>query len=150
MCSHDWVNSFLSGMEICFLFFYFFIDVSALFFMGMEIFFFFLWVGYMFGTLLNEFMEIKVVFFFFCLFLLIGIFLDEFIGMGDFFWTIVRMSFNFNLWNGIWAWLIFVRGIFIWLLGFFEWTFLGTRHFCEHHDKWQVFWAFLRFFIWWL
>ena len=48
--------------------------------------FFFLWVGYMFGTLLNEFMEIKVVFFFFvCLFLLIGIFLDEFIGMGDFF-----------------------------------------------------------------
>ena len=46
----------------------------------------FLWVGYMFGTLLNEFMEIKVVFFFFfCLFLLIGIFLDEFIGMGDFF-----------------------------------------------------------------
>ena len=53
--------------------------------MGMEN-CFFLWVGYMFGTLLNEFMEIKVVFFFFvCLFLLIGIFLDEFIGMGDFF-----------------------------------------------------------------
>ena len=55
-------------MEICFLFFYFFIDVSALFFMGMEN-FFFLWVGYMFGTLLNEFMEIKVVFF--CLFVIV-------------------------------------------------------------------------------
>ena len=147
MCSHDWVNSFLLGMEICFFFFY---RCFGIIFHGYGN-FFFLWVGYMFGTLLNEFMEIKVVFFFFvCLFLLIGIFLDEFIGMGDFFWTIVRMSFNFNLWNGIWAWLIFVRGIFIWLLGFFEWTFLGTRHFCEHHDKWQVFKAFLRFFIWWL
>ena len=68
-------------MEICFLFFY---RCFGIIFHGYGN-FFFLWVGYMFGTLLNEFMEIKVVFFFFCLFLLIGIFLDEFIGMGDFF-----------------------------------------------------------------
>ena len=69
-------------MEICFFFFY---RCFGIIFHGYGKFFFFLWVGYMFGTLLNEFMEIKVVFFFVCLFLLIGIFLDEFIGMGDFF-----------------------------------------------------------------